>query len=270
MRTTRSAEAFKRDPMGTCYVGRAFVYFYAHEDLSGYTVWGRPEAADFDELATVLPTSHGPTTKPHPMLLDVRDMTVFAPDTFEHAIRYTLDHFGGLQRAVTKLAVLRPDNVAGAVAAGFFAIIRPFAPVRFFRDLAPALEWIDRESDAWVVEAVAAARGTAEVPQLVRDLRNLLEVTPGLSLDEAAERLRMSSRTLQRRLGDAGTSMTTESGRARVRVAESLLLETDMSVTEIAFKVGCASAQHFSTLFRGVHGEPPTTWRAQRVAKSGS
>jgi AraC-like DNA-binding protein len=44
-----------------------------------------------------------------------------------------------------------------------------------------------------------------------------------------------------------------------------LLADTDSALTEIAYDVGCASPQHFSTLFRRVSGVAPSTWRARRA-----
>jgi AraC-like DNA-binding protein len=35
----------------------------------------------------------------------------------------------------------------------------------------------------------------------------------------------------------------------------------DANVTEVAFKVGCASPQHLSTLFKKLTGLSPTEWR---------
>ena len=64
---------------------------------------------------------------------------------------------------------------------------------------------------------------------------------------------------------DGGTSFQLELDAARVRLAKRLLVESDSSLTEIAYDVGCASPQHFSTLFRRVVGAPPSAWRAERV-----
>ena len=73
--------------------------------------------------------------------------------------------------------------------------------------------------------------------------------------------LGMSERTLQDHLRRAGTSFRRESNEALVRAARELLENSDASLTEIAIDVGCASLQHFSTVFRKVAGVTPSEYR---------
>jgi len=47
----------------------------------------------------------------------------------------------------------------------------------------------------------------------------------------------------------------------RMEQARLLLLRTDLSVQEIATRVGYEDAYYFSTRFRRRTGCPPTTWR---------
>jgi AraC family transcriptional regulator len=47
----------------------------------------------------------------------------------------------------------------------------------------------------------------------------------------------------------------------RIARAKSLLRETDLPITEIAHRVGCASHSHFSVLFRGATGRTPRDYR---------
>jgi AraC-like DNA-binding protein len=70
-------------------------------------------------------------------------------------------------------------------------------------------------------------------------------------------------RSLQRDLVAARTSFQRELDGARVRIAKRLLADSESPLTEIAYDVGCASPQHFSTLFRRVTGVAPSTWRAR-------
>jgi AraC-like DNA-binding protein len=87
---------------------------------------------------------------------------------------------------------------------------------------------------------------------------------------EAARALRVSTRTLQRRLKDEKTSFSREIAAARVRVAQRLLLAEDTKLTRIAQDVGCASSSHLSELFRRVTGMPPLAWRKAARSKSRS
>jgi len=47
-----------------------------------------------------------------------------------------------------------------------------------------------------------------------------------------------------------------------------LLADTDHKITSIAFEVGCASLQHFSTLFRKATGVAPSEWRARGLRRT--
>jgi AraC-like DNA-binding protein len=48
---------------------------------------------------------------------------------------------------------------------------------------------------------------------------------------------------------------------ARVRAAKRMLLDGDAPLTTIAIESGCASLQHFNTLFRKRTGQLPSAWR---------
>ena len=48
----------------------------------------------------------------------------------------------------------------------------------------------------------------------------------------------------------------------RMAEARSLLAETDLSVAEVARRVGVTDAGYFSRLFSRTHGASPRTWRA--------
>jgi transcriptional regulator GlxA family with amidase domain len=102
------------------------------------------------------------------------------------------------------------------------------------------------------------------VDPLVRDLRALLAShLRTVTVRRAAADLRLSPRTLQRRLQTLRTSFQNELDHVRVEVAQRLLGQTELGIKEIAFEVGCASASHFSELFARVAGVLPSEWRGQ-------
>jgi AraC-like DNA-binding protein len=105
-------------------------------------------------------------------------------------------------------------------------------------------------------------QAVSSTPAQVGELRAVLEAQlDGIGVKEAARALGLSDRTLQRRLREAGTSFQDELNGARIRAAQRLLLDSDMPITQIALEVGCASPQHFSTLFRRLAGASPSAWR---------
>jgi len=89
------------------------------------------------------------------------------------------------------------------------------------------------------------------------------------SVDKVAHAMRMSPRTLQRRLGAVGTSYQALLDDVRRDVSHRLLANTDLDVSEIAFLLGFEELNSFSRAFHGWEGMTPTRWREKRHAVSG-
>src|SRR5581483_10149852 len=75
------------------------------------------------------------------------------------------------------------------------------------------------------------------------------------TLQQAARALGRSERSLQRDLGESGSSFRAEQGHARLEAARTLLIESDRKLEAIASDVGCSSLAQFSRLFRRLTGE---------------
>jgi AraC-like DNA-binding protein len=78
---------------------------------------------------------------------------------------------------------------------------------------------------------------------------------------ELARAMRMSTRTLQRRLEQEGTKFTMVLDRARLQVARRLLEDPAVSLTEVAYRLGFADLATFSRAFKRWTGMPPGQWR---------
>jgi len=85
-----------------------------------------------------------------------------------------------------------------------------------------------------------------------------------LSVERLALKLDMSTRSLQRRLGEAGTSYQAMLDRVRLEMAKRLLSETSFTPGEIAFFLGFEEANSFHRAFRRWEGRTPSQWRDQR------
>ncbi|WP_300411556.1 AraC family transcriptional regulator [uncultured Alcanivorax sp.] len=120
--------------------------------------------------------------------------------------------------------------------------------------------------------ALAAARCEEELQQAaedrdivtrVRDLagRHLAEDN---SLGIIAAQLHLTTRTLRRRLQQAGTSYLTLVEQIRRRRAEEYLLHTDRSVDDIAGLLGYSDPSNFGRAFRRWYGESPRQFRDHR------
>jgi transcriptional regulator GlxA family with amidase domain len=98
---------------------------------------------------------------------------------------------------------------------------------------------------------------------VVDDLQGIFSQTtespPGV--EACARALRVSVRTLQRRLQAAETSFEREVAVFRVRHAQRLMRETDASLSRIASDVGFTSLARLSVVFRRVEGTTPSQWR---------
>jgi AraC-like DNA-binding protein len=82
------------------------------------------------------------------------------------------------------------------------------------------------------------------------------------SVDKVARDLRMSPRTLQRRLGEAGTSYQRLLDETRYQSARRLLARTDLDAGEVAFLLGFEELNSFTRAFQGWEGVTPARYRA--------
>jgi AraC-like DNA-binding protein len=87
-----------------------------------------------------------------------------------------------------------------------------------------------------------------------------------VSLDETARALGLSSRTLKRRLADEGTDFSTILDDQRRQRALLLLRSADLSVEDVAARVGYSDVANFTRAFRRWAGTTPTAYRRARRA----
>ncbi len=266
MRAAAGPEELVADPAGRFVTGRTFVYFWADPTLCGFAIWGRPDEADMQRLIRLLRTELVPPAVPHASLVDARRLEGVDAGAYAAIADYVRENHEALGRHVTRLALVRPAGLAGAVVAGFFSVLEAPYPVGHFAGVAGALEWLGHGARAGLpaeLDALQlAASGTAPV---IAELRGVIDADlPGASLESAARVMGLSDRTLQRRLQEAGTTFHQELNLAQVRVAKAMLLDSDAQLTRVALDVGCASLSHFSALFRKLTGESPSAWRAKQ------
>jgi AraC-like DNA-binding protein len=187
-------------------------------------------------------------------------------DAFAFALleRYVAENLSRLGEQVERLAIVRPAGLLGATVSGFFHVATPPYPVEVFDDARAALAFLGEADDGFTRALADAIAIATDAPDFLVSLRAKLDARPGaLGLEDAAKACKTSVRTLQRQLKNAGTTFQQEVARSQVRVAERLLRETSSSLGAIALEIGCATQQHFSTLFKRVTGESPSAYRAR-------
>jgi AraC-like DNA-binding protein len=121
------------------------------------------------------------------------------------------------------------------------------------------------------LDAALQARSTTD--SSAQQVRNLLVKSMGgkrPSVDRVASELRVSARTLQRRLEDEGTSYQKLLDEVRQQTARQLLAATDLDAGEIAFVLGFEELNSFSRAFQGWEGTSPGRWRMQHTGHRNS
>src|SRR5438309_7597486 len=262
MHAAKDMESYLAHPVGRFVCGPRFIGF-CDSELTGMVVWENPTPADAESVLRTLPVNLG--MRPHAVFIDARRMTQNVdPLSFSTVVEQagpTLPRYRG---HVDRCAVVLPPGMAAAVVMGFFTLIEPPFEVRFFADPFAALEYAgEREPQRFLAELDAIQeRASGSTPLLFR-LRAILDHDPAeATVESVARELSLSTRSLQRRLVEAGTSFRSELLSARLRKAQRLLTATDLKVISVALEVGCASSQHLSSLFRKMTGESPSAWRA--------
>jgi AraC-like DNA-binding protein len=109
--------------------------------------------------------------------------------------------------------------------------------------------------------ALAGRGGGARVVGLVRErIRATLGEAPP-TLGGVARGLRMSSRTLQRRLADEGVAFAALVDEVRRELALELVRDRARPLGEVAFLLGYAELSPFLRAFRRWTGKTPAAWR---------
>jgi AraC-like DNA-binding protein len=265
MRKASVAELAK-DPVGRYVTGETFVHFCAHAQLWGIVLWGRPDGAHAMELGKSLVLELAAPAVPHASIVDASRLESGNERAFGALERYVARYGEALRDWVTKLAVVRSKGLGGAIVAGAQDVLPLPYPVAVFDDARAALAWLGEREPETIAAALAEMHADAAgTPAFLAELRALLDARlRGATLASAAKALKTSERTLQRKLGEARTTFVAEASDAHVRAAKRLLLETDAPLTTIALESGCASLQHFNTLFKKRTGELPSAWRKRQ------
>ena len=83
------------------------------------------------------------------------------------------------------------------------------------------------------------------------------------SLEEFADRMNMSPRTLVRKLAKEETSFKSIANEVWLRLAKELLIKTRFPIKKIAIQTGFNTTNSFSRAFKSLVGETPLVWRSR-------
>jgi AraC-like DNA-binding protein len=90
------------------------------------------------------------------------------------------------------------------------------------------------------------------------------------TIEDIADALHISSRTLQRRLQEGGLSFQVALEEARHQLARHYLNNSFLELNEAAYLLGYEDANSFVRAFRTWEGVPPGRWREQQRARAAS
>jgi AraC family transcriptional regulator, regulatory protein of adaptative response / methylphosphotriester-DNA alkyltransferase methyltransferase len=106
---------------------------------------------------------------------------------------------------------------------------------------------------------------------VLQDAQALIDAELGtdLEVEDVARRIATSRRQLQRCFRElADTTFRDYVARRRMERAAELLVQTPLTVRQIAAQVGYRQPAQFAKAFRRVHGTSPATFRAERSLRA--
>ncbi len=101
------------------------------------------------------------------------------------------------------------------------------------------------------------------VAQLSRVIRTLLP-TGNCTADRVAELFSKHRRTMHRLLSSRGTTFERTMDAMRRQIAEQMLEQSDMKLTQLADMLGYSEVSSFNHAFRRWAGMSPSDWRSMR------
>jgi AraC-like DNA-binding protein len=265
VRVADGAEDYAADPVDSYLELPNGLVFRTRDALWGFALWACPSPEDIGRVVPFLRLELEACCAPTPSLVDLTQLDEALPISFAVLVKFLREEVDLLDRAVTRVAVVRPRGLMGMMVAGFHHVVGARYPFRVFSERAAAAAWLERgHLAADLDEMVETATRSAAIARLRRWLD---EETDRATLDSAARAIGRAPRSLQRDLKRLNSSFQRELEAARIRRAKHLLARTESTLTAIAYAVGCASPQHFSVLFRRCVGMPPSAWRATHRAR---
>ncbi|MBL8913613.1 MAG: helix-turn-helix transcriptional regulator [Archangium sp.] len=265
LRRATTIPDFLAAPAGRYVAGSSWVVFHVNQSVAGLAMWGTPTPADLAPLLDIFKAFDSPLGKKLPRYFDARRLVAAEGPVIAQLLEFVQLHHVRLEQLFTAIAFVHHGGVGQAITEGIRLLSHlPFAWADF-RDSASALQWLQCPRASEVADELEGliASGAGD-SMLVHDVRAFCASAPGTPrLESAARALRMSTRSLQRRLTEQGTSFQHVLQDVRVERAMQLLRTTTLTVSEVAHAVGCAP-RHLAAMFRKATKLSPSAWRAQQ------
>jgi|LNAP01.1.fsa_nt_gb AraC-like DNA-binding protein len=135
---------------------------------------------------------------------------------------------------------------------------------RLERPLAQANEHVLRLAEDHCRKLLEIGRSPTGLASRVRDRLEAC-MTPMPGMEDVANGLHLTARTLRRRLLEEGTSFAQLRDEVRMALAEALLAGPRLSMAQIAERVGYADATSFVNAFKRRRGRTPRSFRSENA-----
>jgi AraC-like DNA-binding protein len=244
MRQARDEESFIRAPAGQWILAGQTVLIWAHSSsLVGAKAWGRPSEEDARRVERIFFGGLQALDLRFDALMDGSAVEVIDPAPLLVFMQSIRDHFTELERRLRQRVGVISGTMEGVTLSGIGPALGGPGPVRILRDAREGFRWLLPDGgDALSDEVDKIASRVRGISPLIHRLRPLLLESEGrLPIDQAAHRLGLSTRTLQRELQAAGRTYRQEQAEARFRLAEQLLLGDD-KIAAVAARLGLTEA----------------------------
>jgi AraC-like DNA-binding protein len=184
----------------------------------------------------------------------------------------------GTRISPLRLEFMEPRSYSNAIERHFGCPLLCGAPRNaiVFRATDAQREFVTRNAELLAVlapqldEELKQQHGEEDFPESVR--KEIQQKLTGRrpNIEDIARALHISSRTLQRRLQDAGSSFQRVMEEARHQLARRYLNNSVLELNEAAYLLGYEDANSFVRAFRTWEGIPPARWREQQRARAAS
>ncbi len=257
---TSDVTAFCSKPGARVYVRRSFCTWRSKSGAHGSISWGKPADQDIAEMCRVFDAIlHSPLAG-HPSIIDTRSVESLTLDAFELFVKTLTERRGDWRPRAGRQAIVHSAGFSGALVLGALQMTAAEYEIRFFEAPGEAFAWAGAAADEHAVAALRAS--LLEPADVVRRVRVALDAEKApLSAAQLARALGLSTRSLQRHLAAAGTSIRAERTAHLLAHAERLLAGTDHDLAAIAAMLGLRSAARLVALFRAERNTTPGEWR---------
>ncbi len=268
MKRAPSLPEFVADPVGRWLPTGSSVVWCASPSLGGATSFGSPDGTVTRDAMKPFAALWSPAMADRvDVILDTSLVERVEPSAVEAVIAFVVEHRARLSGRVRQQIGVVRRGIDGATLAGILPMVGDARPVRIVDDPRDAYRLVLGDAgEALCDEIRALVDAVSQVPPVLRALREVIRSrSHAIDLAAGARAVGVSARSLQRTLGEHGTSFREELRDVRFAEACQALATSDEKIAAIARRLGL-SENALTQLFRERVGQTPGEYRRAAVA----